>query len=70
MVDKRFNILMEIKEKNYVKWLERIKTSSFQRDKTKYCWFHKNHDYDTDDCHTRKDEIESMIKRGYHKCSL
>ena len=33
-------------------------------DKLKYCKFHKDYSYDTNDCVTLKDEIESFIRKG------
>lgn len=65
LVEKRLNFLLEIKDKNLVKWLERMKSNFIKKDKTKYCRFHRDHGYDTNDYRTLKDEIESLIKRGH-----
>ena len=35
------------------------------RNNKKYCYFHRKHDHDTDDCHQLKWEIETLIHRGY-----
>ena len=34
-------------------------------DKLKYYKFHKDYGHDTNDCVTLKDEIESLIRRGW-----
>lgn len=44
-----------------------MKTSSFQRDKTKYRKFHRDHRHDIDDCRILKDEIEFVIRRRHFK---
>ena len=36
-------ILMQIKEKHYLKWPRRFHSSPRVRDKNKYCCFHKDH---------------------------
>lgn len=58
-------ILMKIQDKKFFKWLEKIKTSSFCHDKTKYCYFHKDHGHDIDDYHTLKDKIVFLIRKVY-----
>ena len=32
------------------------------RDLNKYCFYHRDHDHDTEDCHQLHDEIERLIK--------
>lgn len=63
--EKKSNILIEIKDQNFVKWLERMKTSSFRKDKTKYYQFHREHGHDINDYWIQKDEIEFLIRKGY-----
>lgn len=65
MVERRSNILLEIKDKNLIKWPERMKKSLFPREKTKYWRFHRDHGHDTDDYRILKDEIEFLIKKRH-----
>lgn len=37
---------------------------SSQKDKFKYCRFHKSHDHNTNNCVELKDAIEGLIKKG------
>lgn len=63
--EKRLNILITIRDK--VKWLERMEISPFLIDMIKYCQFHMNHGYETNDYRTLKDKIMFLIKRGHFK---
>uniref|UniRef100_A0A803PK52 Uncharacterized protein n=1 Tax=Cannabis sativa TaxID=3483 RepID=A0A803PK52_CANSA len=38
-----------------------------KRDSTKYCCFHKDIGHTTEECHQLKDEIKSLISRGYFR---
>ncbi|XP_022868986.1 uncharacterized protein LOC111388490 [Olea europaea var. sylvestris] len=58
------NILMEIKDMKELKWPSRMKSSPDTRDKSKYCEFHQDHGYTTEDCQALQWEIEALIKRG------
>ena len=60
-------VLMEIKNKKFVKWLGKIKINHLQRNrnKNKYCEFHKDHDHNTKDYFQLKEQIADLIKRGY-----
>ncbi|XP_077219746.1 uncharacterized protein LOC143853936 [Tasmannia lanceolata] len=40
-------------------------TKGNKRDKSKYCWFHKDHGHDTNECKHLKEEIKLLIQRGY-----
>ena len=42
-------VLMEIKNKEFVKWSGKIKTNPLRRNKNKYCEFHKDHSYNIED---------------------
>ena len=58
-------VLMEIKNKDFVKWPGKIKTNPFWKNKNKYCKFHKDHGHNTEDCFQLKEQIADLIKRGY-----
>ncbi|KAK6153353.1 hypothetical protein DH2020_012992 [Rehmannia glutinosa] len=58
-------ILMYIRDKDYVKWPSKMKTPANKRSGDKYCTFHRDHGHDTKDCETLKNEIEDLIRRGY-----
>ena len=48
-------ILMQIKDKHYLKWLRPLHSSPHIRDKNKYCRFHKDHGHYTEDCRDLKE---------------
>ena len=43
-------ILIQIKDDHYLKWSKSLHSSPNVRDKRKYCRFHKDHGYYTEDC--------------------
>ena len=47
-------ILVQIKDEHYLKWPRPLHSSPNVRDKKKYCRFHKDHDYYTEDCRDLK----------------
>ncbi|XP_030959076.1 uncharacterized protein LOC115981025 [Quercus lobata] len=57
-------ILAQIKDEHYLKWPWPLHSSSNVHDKRKYCRFHKDHDYYTEDCRDLKEQIEKLIRRG------
>ena len=58
-------ILMEVKDWGYLSEPPKIWTPIEQRDKRKYCHFHKDYGHKNDECQTLKDEIEALIRRGH-----
>ena len=56
-------ILVQIKDKHYLKWPRPLHSSPNVRDKKKYCQFHKDHDHYTDDCRDLKEQIEELIQK-------
>ena len=61
LVDK---ILVQIKDEHYLKWPRPLHSSPNVRDKKKYCRFHKDHGYYTEDCRDLKKQIEEPIRKG------
>ena len=58
-------VLIEIKNKTFVKWSEKIKTTPLGRNKNKYYEFHRDHSHNTEDYFQLKEHIANMIKKGY-----
>ena len=62
-------ILMQIKDEHYLKWPKPLHSSPHIHDKNKYCCFHKDHDYYTEDCRDLKEQIrkgnlQKYVKKG------
>ena len=57
-------ILMQIKDELGLKWPKLLCTSSRKHDPKKYCRFHKDHGYYTDECRDLKEQIEELIQWG------
>ncbi|PSS36080.1 TRNA (guanine(9)-N1)-methyltransferase [Actinidia chinensis var. chinensis] len=49
-------VLMEIKNEDFVKWLEKIKTNPLRRNKNKYSQFHKDHGHNTEEANGQAEE--------------
>ena len=56
-------ILMQIKDEHYLKWPRLLHSSPNVRDKKKYCCFHKDHGFYTENCRDLKEQIEELIRR-------
>ncbi|XP_077230184.1 uncharacterized protein LOC143863404 [Tasmannia lanceolata] len=61
----RSQILMAIRDEQYLKWPDKLLTKESERDKSRYCWYHRDNGHDTDECRHLKEEIENLIKRGH-----
>ena len=57
-------VLTEIKDEQYLKWLKPLHSSPNVRDKRKYCRLHKDHEHYTEDCRDLKEQIEELIWKG------
>ena len=55
---------MQIKEDPSLKWLKKMKGDPNKHNKNKYCRFHKDHGYDTNECYDLKQRIENLIRQG------
>ena len=47
-------VLMQIKDNQSLKWPERMKGDPNKRNKSKYCYFHRDHGHDMDKCYDLK----------------
>ena len=56
-------ILTQIKDEHYLKWLEPLHSSPNVCDKRKYYRFHKDHEHYTEDCQDLKEQIEELIQK-------
>ena len=57
-------ILIQIKDKHYLKWPRPLHSSPDDRDKNKYCRFYKDNGHYTKDCRDLKEQIEELIRKG------
>ena len=57
-------ILMEIKDKKYLKWPRPLHSSPNVCNKRKYYRFHKDHGHYIEDCRNLKEQIEELIWKG------
>ncbi|XP_030958759.1 uncharacterized protein LOC115980670 [Quercus lobata] len=57
-------VLMQIKDDPSLKWPEKMKGDPNNRNKNKYCRFHRDHGHDMDECYDLKQQIENLIRQG------
>ena len=55
---------MQIKDDPSLKWPEKMKGDPNKRNRNKYCRFHRDHVYDTDEYFDLKQQIENLIRQG------
>ena len=58
-------VLREVRNKQFLRWLTQMKSNPTTRDNTKYCEFHRDYGHRTNDCIQLKREIKYLIRRGY-----
>ncbi|XP_024029047.1 uncharacterized protein LOC112093867 [Morus notabilis] len=58
------HILMQIQHQNMLTPPAPMKGDPNKRDKSKYCYFHKDHGHDTSSCFQLKGQIEALIQQG------
>ncbi|XP_038680924.1 uncharacterized protein LOC119981854 [Tripterygium wilfordii] len=61
------NILLEVSNRDILKWPMKMRAPVEKHTSDKYCLFHRDHGHDTEECRHLKDEIEGLIRRGYLK---
>ena len=55
-------VLMEVREQ--LPRPERMRTHPGKHNTNKFCLYHRDHSYDTEECIQLRDEIEELIRRG------
>ena len=55
---------MQIKDDPSLKWPEKMKGDLNKRNRNKYCRFHRDHGYDTNECFDLNQRIENLIRQG------
>ncbi|XP_052172250.1 uncharacterized protein LOC127788176 [Diospyros lotus] len=61
----RAEILLALKDKDYLRRPPPLRSPPNTRSKRKYCRFHRDHGHVTEDCIQLKEEIQELINRGY-----
>ncbi|XP_058087481.1 uncharacterized protein LOC131234562 [Magnolia sinica] len=59
------HILLDIRDQKPLQWPICMKVDTDQRDKRKYCCFHRDHGHNTNNCVNLKDEIETLIRKSH-----
>ena len=57
-------VLMQIKDKGALTFLNKLKGDPNKRSKDKYCRFHRDHNHDTSNYFDLKQQIEALIRQG------
>ena len=60
-------LLTHIRDLDLLRKPKEIRTAPNQRDRSKYCRYHRDHDHNINDFFDLKEEIESLIQRVYLK---
>ena len=55
---------MQIKDDPSLKWPEKMKGDPNERNRNKYCCFHRYHGHDIEECFDLKQQIENFIRQG------
>ncbi|XP_043700046.1 uncharacterized protein LOC122650721 [Telopea speciosissima] len=61
----RTKILMEVYDRGLLQWPRPMFSRPEDRNKKKYCKFHRDISHDTEDCRQLKREIKDMIQKGH-----
>ena len=67
----REQLLMQIRDLDLLRKPKEIRTAPNQRDRSKYCRYHKDHGHNTNDCFDLKEEKKQQREReSSYKCEL
>ena len=58
-------VLREVRNEQFLRWPSQMKSDPATRDNTRYCEFHRDYGYRTDNCIQLRKEIEYLIWLGY-----
>ena len=59
-----YQVLMQIKDKGTLTFLDKLKGDSNKRSRDKYYRLHRDHEHDTSECYDLKQQIEALIRQG------
>ncbi|GAV58953.1 hypothetical protein CFOL_v3_02486 [Cephalotus follicularis] len=65
LLDTRTRILAVEQDKVHFQWPEKLRTPAENRNVEKYCWYHRDHGHDTEECRQLKNQIEDLIRKGH-----
>ncbi|GAV87240.1 hypothetical protein CFOL_v3_30666, partial [Cephalotus follicularis] len=65
LLDTRTRILAVGQDKVPFQWPEKLRTPTENRNVEKYCRYHRDHGYDTEECRQLKNQIENLIRKGH-----
>ncbi|GAV84250.1 hypothetical protein CFOL_v3_27694 [Cephalotus follicularis] len=65
LLDTRTRILAMEQDKVPFQWPEKLRTPAENRNVEKYCRYHRDHEYDIEECRQLKNQIEDLIRKGH-----
>ena len=57
-----YQILEKIKNEPYFKWSNKMGEDSSRRNQSRYCHYHQDRGYTTEDCRTLRDHLSQLVK--------